>query len=164
MPVRRIVSGGQTGVDRAALDVAIALGIPHGGWCPQGRRAEDGRISAQYQLQETPQRQYRVRTRLNVQQSDGTLILFLGQAGESPPAEQLTGGTLLTFQLAQRNQKPVLVFPLSGEDSSDRLSHIRQWLTEHQVENLNIAGPRESQSPGVYQSACDCLTRLFTDR
>jgi hypothetical protein len=85
--LQRIVSGGQAGVDRAALDWAIARGIPHGGWCPAGRIAEDGMIPERYQLRETASPGYRERTRRNVEDSDGTLILNLGEldAGRSPP-------------------------------------------------------------------------------
>jgi predicted Rossmann fold nucleotide-binding protein DprA/Smf involved in DNA uptake len=96
--VRKIVSGGQTGVDRAALDIALALGIPCGGWCPRGRGAEDGVIPARYPLQETCSHDYAERTRRNVIDSDGTLILAIGA---------LHGGTLLTAQLAEKAASPV---------------------------------------------------------
>ncbi|HSR12366.1 MAG TPA: putative molybdenum carrier protein, partial [Thermodesulfobacteriota bacterium] len=97
--VKKIISGGQTGVDRAALDVALELGIPAGGWCPKGRRAEDGRIPDYYPLQEASSPEYPVRTQLNVEDSDGTLILY-----RNSPA----GGTALTIRLAKRLKKPHL--------------------------------------------------------
>lgn len=99
MAIDKIISGGQTGVDRAGLDVAIALGIPHGGWCPKGRKAEDGTIPAIYQIQETPKTNYKQRTGWNVRDSDGTLILTLGEP---------TGGTAATIKLAAAHGKHCL--------------------------------------------------------
>jgi len=96
----RIVSGGQTGADRAALDFAIAHGLPHGGWCPQGRKAEDGPIDARYQLQETPSENYSQRTEWNVRDSDGTVVFSLAPA--------LTGGSKKTVDLAGKHHKPCL--------------------------------------------------------
>jgi hypothetical protein len=133
----RIVSGGQTGVDRAALDVAIALGIPHGGWCPRGRRAEDGVIPAHYALRETESADYAVRTERNVVDSDGTLVL----CGGTP-----AGGTLLTCELARRHGKPLLIVDL-GQDPDP--AAFRRWLDTNAVRVLNVAGPRESQRPGI---------------
>ena len=104
--VRRIVSGGQTGVDRAALDMAIAFEFEHGGWCPQGRLAADGRIPCRYHLVETNSANYPVRTRLNVLDSDGTLILHLGN---------LSGGTELTRQVAEAYHKPCQLTDLSSK-------------------------------------------------
>src|SRR4030095_6805682 len=96
----KIVSGGQTGADRAALDWAIEHGVPHRGWCPQGRRAEDGRIGPQYNLKETPESQYVQRTEWNVRDSDGTLLVTLDN--------RLSGGTKQTLQFARRYRKPCL--------------------------------------------------------
>ncbi|HEY4760146.1 MAG TPA: putative molybdenum carrier protein [Thermoguttaceae bacterium] len=147
--VKKIISGGQTGVDRAALDVAISLGIAHGGWCPLGRLAEDGRIADRYQLKETDSPDYPVRTERNVLDSDATLILCRGP---------LTGGTLLTHQFAEQHQRPCLVVDL---DSPLSLDEIRHWMREHRVEVLNVAGPRESQCPNIAQLARDFLLKLF---
>lgn len=133
----RIISGGQTGVDRAALDAAIELGIPHGGWCPLGRLAEDGPIPDRYQLRETESPEYVVRTERNVVDSDATLILHRGR---------ISGGTKLTLQLARRYNKPHFAVDL---DAATDPAELRRWLAEHGVETLNVAGPRESQSPGV---------------
>jgi len=149
--VKRIVSGGQTGVDRAALDVAIELGIEHGGWCPRGRLAEDGTIPARYRLSETASSEYAERTEKNVLDSDGTLILYRGK---------LTGGTSLTQRLAQWYRKPCITFDLEKRVS---LSRARRWLDENKIRVLNVAGPRESSAPGIYDEALAYLTRLFGD-
>ncbi len=137
----KIVSGGQTGVDRAALDAAIALGIAHGGWCPRGRLAEDGRIADRYKLTETESAEYPVRTWQNVLDSDATLILCHGRP---------QGGTELTRRLAQRRKRPHLVVDPNDPSSAQE---VRQWLSAGQFEILNVAGPRESQSPGIGTAA-----------
>jgi hypothetical protein len=140
-----IVSGGQTGVDRAALDTAIGLGIPHGGWCPKGRLAEDGPLSEKYALKETRSKKYAARTEKNIVDSDGTLILYV------PP---LVGGTALTQQLAVKHQKPYRLIVLDDTSQDDPLA---QWIEQQQIRVLNIAGPRESQQPGIYEKACRFL-------
>lgn len=140
----KLISGGQTGVDRAALDAAIVLGIPHGGWCPRGRLAEDGRIADCYQLQETDSPDYPIRTERNVLDSNATLILCRGCP---------SGGTELTLRLAEQHGRPCLVIDLDSEaDPAD----VCRWLQKHAVETLNVAGPRESQSPGI-----ETLARAF---
>lgn len=136
-----IVSGGQTGVDRAALDWAIRHGIPHGGWCPKGRRAEDGPINARYDLQETASATYARRTWLNVRDSDGTLIFNLGP---------LEGGTLETVRCAETLHKPYRVLPLDGEDWEAVTQAVVGWLKAGCFARLNIAGPRESERPGIH--------------
>jgi hypothetical protein len=137
----KIVSGGQTGVDRAALDAALELGIPCGGWCPQGRRAEDGPIAERYPLQETPRSGYAQRTEWNVRHSDGTLVLTRGKPD---------GGTALTIKLAAQYQKPFLVMDLKeSPDPSDVIA----WAKTHRIQILNVAGPRESESRGIYAQA-----------
>jgi len=138
---RRIVSGGQSGVDRGALDAAIELGVPHGGWCPRGRLAEDGTIPDRYRLQETKSPKYHHRTRKNVLDSDATLILHRGP---------LSGGTRLTRQFAERHNKPLLLVDLSDEPQA---APVRAWLAERAVVTLNIAGPRESSAPGIADQA-----------
>jgi hypothetical protein len=161
----KILSGGQTGVDRAALDVALELGIPCGGWCPRGRRAEDGRIPDRYPLRETPWSGYPQRTRWNVRDSDGTLILVMGQAAPSrssgpnsisrdaPPvltAGPADRGTALTVRLAERMRKPHLRVDLTAEPSA---AAVREWAGAHGVRVLNVAGPRESSTPGIGERA-----------
>ena len=143
---KKIVSGGQTGVDRAALDVALALGIPHGGWCPRGRLAEDRVIPPQYQLTETDSPEYAVRTEKNVVDSDGTLILCLGQT---------SGGTELTRQLSHVHGRPCLVVDLKRPPPAD---DVYRWISESQIETLNVAGPRESQNRGI-----SCQARRFLE-
>lgn len=136
-----MVSGGQTGVDRAGLDAALALGIPCGGWCPRGRRAEDGRIDMRYPLLETPSRDYAERTEWNVRDSDGTLILTRG-------APQ--GGTALTLEIARRLGRPALVLDLAAVQDPGA---VRDWLAREGIRILNVAGPRESAAPGIHAEA-----------
>lgn len=146
---RRIVSGGQTGVDRAALDVALSLGIDCGGWCPRGRRAEDGPIPECYPVSETASPRYEDRTERNVLDSDGTLILTWGD---------LAGGTALTQELALRHERPVLVVDLDGEPDPGT---VREWIASRGIATLNVAGPRESGRPGIHLAAQAFLERLL---
>jgi len=146
-----IISGGQTGVDRAALDAALEVGLDCGGWCPRGRRAEDGVIPHRYPLKETESSDYRRRTRRNVVDSDGTLILILGA---------LSGGTALTSELARAEHKPLLVIDL---DSPAPPGKVCRWIHEHDIRTLNVAGPRESQRPGIGERALKYLTSLFSE-
>ncbi|QDU98719.1 putative molybdenum carrier protein [Lignipirellula cremea] len=145
----QVVSGGQTGVDRAALDAAIQLDLPHGGWCPRGRLAEDGPLPPHYQLRESRSANYAVRTRKNVVDSDGTLILYRGE---------MTGGTDLTRRLARQHHRPCLPLDLAGQPSPDRAA---AWVIAQKINVLNIAGPRESSCPGVYQQALDYCRQLL---
>ncbi|OGT33291.1 MAG: hypothetical protein A2W28_00190 [Gammaproteobacteria bacterium RBG_16_51_14] len=145
----KIISGGQTGVDRAALDVAIHQGLPHGGWCPSGRRAEDGSIDAIYTLQETASRDYPCRTKWNVRDSDATLILHLGVP---------EGGTAYTIRCTEQLHKPCLSINLSLQPDT---REVLEWLDKNEVTILNIAGPRESKQPGIYRNAHDFLMLVF---
>lgn len=149
--VREIVSGGQTGVDRAGLDAAIFLNLDHGGWCPQGRVAEDGRIPGQYALQETRSSKYPVRTEQNVIDSDGTLILYF---------QLMAGGTKLTKSLARKHRRACLCLDLA--DEIDPVV-VRKWLTEHGIVKLNVAGPRESTVPGIGDLAREFLVKALGD-
>ena len=155
--LQKIISGGQTGVDRAALDIAIALsnelGISVGGYCPKGRIAEDGIIDDNYPLTETTTTAYTQRTEWNVKHSDGTLILSCGK---------LTKGTALTLKFVKQRQKPYFVVDLS-QDYTGICSEIVSWLTNKQITILNIAGSRESSSPGIYKEAYCFLEKLLLE-
>jgi hypothetical protein len=142
-------SGGQTGVDRAALDVAIELDIPYGGWIPKGRLAEDGPIPERYEsLRETESPEYEVRTELNVRDTDATLLLTFG-----PP----TGGTRFTKAVATRLGRPMLEIDLATADFPAATTAVRAWLAGlGESVRLNVAGPRASQSLVAY-----ALTREF---
>jgi hypothetical protein len=148
----RIVSGGQTGVDRAALDVALEMGLACGGWCPRGRKAEDGPISSRYPLRETPGADYPQRTEWNVRDADGTLILTRGTP---------KGGTALTIELAIRLGKPYLVLDLAQAPGADE---VRAWAESNGVNVLNVAGPRESDNPGIHEEAVRFLRKLLRPR
>lgn len=146
----KIISGGQTGVDRAALDVALELGIPCGGWCPKGRLSEDGPISSKYPLREMPSPKYPVRTEKNIRESDGALVLTWGP---------VTGGTALTVKLAGKHRKPCLVVDLSKEGNPQK---VRDWLRTHDIKTLNVAGPRESKAPGIHDKAVEFIKKVVT--
>jgi hypothetical protein len=150
MKLAKIISGGQTGVDRAALDVALELGIPCGGWCPQGRRAEDGVIPARYPVQENDSPRYPPRTAMNVREADGTLVLTRGTPDR---------GTALTIEIAKRQKKPALIVDL---DQADGVVQIRAWLQAEQIKVLNVAGPRESSRVGIQEQAAGLLRDVLT--
>jgi hypothetical protein len=145
----RVISGGQSGVDRAALDVALALDIAVGGWCPRGRGAEDGVIPDRYPLQETPSRDPAQRTEWNVREGDATLVLYRGVCA---------GGTRLTIELARRLGRPLLARDLSLPVDPLEVAH---WLRVNRVRTLNCAGPRESESPGIAGSAQELLEPIL---
>jgi hypothetical protein len=147
--IGKVVSGGQTGVDRAALDVALELGLPCGGWCPRGRRAEDGSLDARYPLVETPTDDYSQRTAWNVRDSDGTLVVTRGT-----PA----GGTALTIEIAARLRRPCL---MADFETSPEPQAIRAWIERHEIRVLNVAGPRESGMPGIYTEALAFLRAVL---
>lgn len=149
--INKIISGGQTGVDRAALDVAIELKIPHGGWCPAGRRAEDGVIPSRYNLEETSNDGYRTRTLMNVRDANATLILNYGL--------RLSGGTLFTASRVRSDQ--LLVVDITDMSFAFKT---RRWLDT--VPDLfgfvlNVAGPRESKCPGIYEQARKFLLEVL---
>ena len=156
----RIVSGGQTGVDRAALDAALARGVSCGGWCPAGRRAEDGPIAEKYSLTETESQDYAERTLANIRDSDATLILthrrFPGQC------DAMSAGTRLTAEAAAKFDRPLFIAYLAAGASGARsLTDITDWIGEQKILVLNIAGPRESECPGIYAAAHGLLLKLF---
>jgi predicted Rossmann-fold nucleotide-binding protein len=168
-----IISGGQTGADRAALDFAIEHGIAHGGWCPRGRLAEDGRIPPRYELTETTSRKYAQRTQWNVRDSDATVVFTI--------APQVSGGTALTFELARSFGKPTLhisreaiaagnannAVAANGSAAAmeaaatEAAASLRQFLNEREIRRLNIAGPRASQEPQIAEFVCRVLQFAF---
>ena len=137
----RIVSGGQTGVDRAALDAAMELGVPCSGWCPLGRLAEDGPIDKRYPLTETNTRQYVERTRRNVVESDATLIVYFNV---------VEGGTKKTEHFCQQYHKPCLLLDMAEQTESEAVARLVGFIHEHKIEVLNVAGPRASKQRQAY--------------
>jgi hypothetical protein len=145
------ISGGQTGVDRAALDFALSNEISCSGWCPHMREAEDGPIPIRYPLSESYSPDPHVRTEMNVLHSDGTLILII---------EDMDKGTQQTFDLAHLHAKPVFVWRIGLNRNFDQFDN---WLLKNKIETLNIAGPRESSQPGIYSEALNTLDQIFQD-
>ena len=150
--VKKIVSGGQTGADRAALDVGIALGIPHGGWVPKGRKAEDGPIAERYHLKELSSATYEARTEQNVLDSDGTLIVSFGQ---------LQGGSAKTKMFAIKHGRPLLHIDLSRQNLLSASTAIQGWIVEEGIEVLHVAGPRASEDPAVYDATVKLLRKAL---
>lgn len=146
-----IVSGGQTGVDRGALEAAQAVGLGTGGWCPRGRRAEDGVIPDRFPLRETASADYAERTACNVRDSDGTLLLAFGP---------LQGGSALTQALARDAGKPLLLLDAGECRPRDALPTLVAFIVEHGIDRLNVAGPRESEAPGAAVWARALITAL----
>ncbi len=152
-----IWSGGQTGVDRAALDTALALGLPINGWIPRGRVAEDGRVPTWYRgLREAESGEYAVRTEKNVSDTHGTLVLTWGQAA---------AGTRETIEIARRLARPLMEIDLAAGDPGAAAERAAAWLAglsrPGQAVRLNVAGPRASQAPAAYQRAREILRLLF---
>jgi hypothetical protein len=147
--VEKIISGGQTGADRAALDVAMKMGIPVGGWCPRGRKAEDGPIADHYPLEETISEKYRVRTERNVKESDGTIIFIQKKA---------VGGTELNIKRADVLKKPYLIVDLDKPHDFDL---VKSWLFTNHIKILNVAGPRASKHPDIYAKTKDFMVALL---
>jgi hypothetical protein len=150
--VNKIISGGQTGADRAALDIAIKLGISHGGWIPKGRLTENGMLNDKYHLKEMETANYNKRTEQNVIDSDGTLIISHGK---------LTGGSDYTLDMVLRHGRPWLHIDLNKIESIQAARQIRSWFEEHEIEVLNIAGPRASKDSAIYQATVDILETAF---
>ncbi len=149
----RVISGGQTGVDMAALDAARQAGLPIGGWCPAGRLNEQGRIPDEYPLVETPSADSRQRTEWNVRDSDATLIIS--------PFPVVSNGTAYTLMMIERHRKPFVVLDVERLDET-LIPDLLDWLRANDVRVLNVAGPRESKVPGIYKRARAFLTALFT--
>ena len=150
--VTKIISGGQTGVDQAALDTAIKLNIPHGGWIPKGRKTEDGVLPEKYQLQEMSTTSYPKRTEKNILDSEGTLIFSRGK---------LTGGSALTRKLEKQHQKPWVHIDLDKQSKTEAVSRISKWIKNHDIQVLNVAGPRESKNPGIHDEVMEIFENIL---
>lgn len=148
---RQIISGGQTGADRGALDAAIELDLDHGGYCPRGRLAEDGPIPDRYRLVELTSPTYAVRTERNVVESDATIVITRGA---------LTGGSALTADIARQHGRPLLVIDLDAQAINPETA-IRDFLSRHPIDVLNVAGPRESGCPGIAHAVHELLARVL---
>lgn len=139
--MQKIISGAQTGADRGGLDAAMALGIEHGGWCPAGRRAEDGRISLKYRLVETGRSDYRERTERNVEDSDATVIVVRGP---------MTHGSKATGRFCASWRRPVAICRIGDFAAvAHEAGKLAEWLAFHRPHTLNVAGTRESEAPGI---------------
>ncbi len=150
----KILSGGQTGADRAALDWAIENGIAHGGWIPKGRKTEDGQAHPRYDLVETPSDDYSQRTEWNVRDSDATAVFSI--------RKKLRGGSLLTTELANRYNKP-LIHLFEEDERVNQAQVLRSFIDKFNVSILNVAGPRESDEPGVYRFVSRTLDQALGD-
>ncbi len=146
--IRKIISGGQTGADRAALDTAMYMQIPHGGWIAKGRKTEDGMLPEKYKLQEMPTEKNEERTEKNVIESDGTLIFSHGK---------LMGGSQYTLQCAEKHNRPRLHMDMDRTNAFQAVQSISEWIQQNHIEVLNVAGPRQSEDPGIYKSVCDIM-------
>jgi len=153
--ITRIIAGGQTGADRGGLEAALYCGIPHGGWCPKGRKAEDGVIPAKYELRETPAADYARRTEANVADSDATLVFTRGKAA---------GGSKLTMEYAKKYKKPCLHIAIDQYSREDAVHRVKRWLEGEVTQPmppdncvLNIAGSRESEVPGIQEFVMGCM-------
>jgi len=153
--ITRILSGGQTGADRAALDFAIKHHIPHGGWVPKGRKTEDGTLDQKYQLQKMPTDEYSKRTEKNIVDSDATLILSHAS---------LTGGSALTQSLADKHGKPCIHIDLSKVDIRKAVLIINIWIQRYKIKVLNVAGPRASKDLKIYQATIDLLEAVLAKK
>lgn len=148
----KIVSGGQTGADRAALDAAIRLGIPHGGWVPKGRLAEDGPIPKRYRMRETGSSAYPQRTERNVRDSDGTVLITRGRP---------TGGSEYTRQMALRHNRPFLHVDLNRLPLFKAALTVSRWIADHSIRTLNVAGSRASKDPSIYGDTLGLIEAVY---
>jgi hypothetical protein len=150
--LNKIISGGQTGADRAALDFAIKHKIPHGGWVPKGRIAEDGPLHKKYKLTEMPTDSYQARTEQNVIGADGTVIISHGK---------LTRGSAYTLKMAKQHEKPCIHIDLKEYAVLPAALEILTWIGANNINVMNVAGPRASKDPKIYESVKEVLTGLW---
>lgn len=149
--LKKIVSGGQTGADRAALDAALEIGFPLGGYCPAGRKAEDGIIDVKYHLLETG-KDYRVRTKRNVLESDGTVIFY---------SSSICGGTEQTLLFCIKFKKPYRLIDISMTAKNPAAETLSQFIIDNGIEILNVAGPRLSSCPEIYSFVKAVISRVI---
>ncbi len=150
--LERIVSGGQTGADQAALDVAMELGMPHGGWVPKGRKTESGPLSVKYLLKEMPTDSYPQRTEQNVMDSDGTLIISHGELRE---------GSDYTRMMAAKHGKPWIHIDADEQSIDAAVGMIRTWISGNDIERLNVAGPPASKDPHIFTTTKTILKAVL---
>lgn len=150
--IKKIISGGQTGADQAALDIAIKWNIPHGGWVTKGRLTEAGRLPERYHMQEMPTESYAARTEQNVIDSDGTLIVSHGP---------LSNGSKHTKTMTEKHNKPCLHIDLNEMDIINAARHAYNWIINFKIQTVNVAGTRASTDPSIYQAATHVLTNLL---
>jgi hypothetical protein len=149
----KIISGGQTGIDRAALDLALKHGVDSGGWCPTGRLDEFGRIPDRYSVRELQAGGFTERTLQNVKDSDGTVIIYLGK---------LSGGTEQTVQFCVEQSQPHELIDASKVSAEEAASLIADFVRENKIDVLNVAGPRQSEWPDGYNYASHALEIFLT--
>ena len=147
-----LVTGGQTGIDRATLDFCLENRRPCGGWCPEGRMAEDGPLSLIYPVKELPGADYDQRTSANVRDSDATVIFFAGA---------LHGGTLKSYESVKKDVKPVLLLDMTLLDTGGAQSHLADFIERYRPGILNVSGPRESEWPAGYDYCFEVLHMVF---
>lgn len=152
MIIKKIISGGQTGADQAALDIAIDLGIPHGGWIPKGRITEKGPLPEKYKLKEMTTSSYPKRTEKNVIDSDGTLIIYRGK---------LSGGSELTLKYASKHQRECLCIDLKTNRGFVAAQLIKSWIIENNIKVLNVTGPRASKDSDIYADSARLLRAVY---
>ncbi len=152
MMIKKIVTGGQTGADQAALDAAIKWDIPHGGWVPKGRKTEHGPLLSIYQLKEMPTDSYPERTEKNVIDSDGTLIITHGE---------LTGGSEYTLEMTKKHNRPYFHADLNITSNYATAQAIYSWIKEHNIESLNVAGSKASKDLHIYRAVMKILEIVF---
>ena len=154
LKIEKIISGGQTGADRAALDFAIKNNIPHGGWIPKGRLTEEGPLPYHYQLREMKSRSYVERSEQNVIDSDGTLILSHGT---------LNGRSAFKRQFANKHQRTWLHIDLDNYSMQESVTQIKKWIEENKIKTLNVAGPRASKDSRIYRKTLELLEITFSE-
>jgi len=150
--ITKIISGGQTGADRAGLDFAIKRNIPYGGWLPKGRKTEDGKLPDSYQLQEMPTPEYSKRTEKNVSEGDGTVIVSHGF---------LTGGSALTREFAKQHRKSWIHLDFKELSIQEAAARLLSWIKRNNIKVLNVAGARAGKDPKIYEATMNLLEKAF---